>query len=49
MDRECLFCGTMLGEENRDYICPECDRKMKLLKQIKKVNTADTKMGKGKG
>lgn len=46
MNRECLFCGTVLEDENRDYICPECNEKMILLKQIKKVDAAAIKMGK---
>lgn len=46
MNKECLFCGTMLDEEGEDYICTECDKKMKLLKQIKKVDKATEKIRK---
>lgn len=44
MERECLFCGTILDEEEGKYICNECDRKMKLLKQFEKVDKAQLKM-----
>ena len=44
MDRECLFCGTILDEEEGKYICNDCDKKMKLLKQLEKVDKAQLKM-----
>lgn len=37
MDRECLFCGTILDEEEGKYICNDCDKKMKLLKQLERL------------
>lgn len=47
MDRECLFCGTILDEtRNGKYICEECENKMDILKQITKVDTAKTKIEK---
>lgn len=44
MERECLFCGTLLDEEEGKYICNECDKKMKLLKQLEKIDKAQLKM-----
>lgn len=47
MDRECLFCGTVLDETRKDsYVCEECDYKIKLLKQITKLDSARTKIEK---
>lgn len=47
MDRECLFCGTILDEErDKKYICEECENKMNLLKQITKIDTAQEKIEK---
>lgn len=44
MDRECLFCGTVLDETRKDsYVCEECDYKIKLLKQITKLDSARIK------
>ena len=44
MDRECIFCGTLL--ENSQYVCEECQEKVDLLKMIKKVDSAKTKIEK---
>lgn len=47
MDRECLFCGTVLDETRKGkYICEDCENKMKLLKQISKVDAAKEKIEK---
>lgn len=47
MDRECLFCGTVLDETRKDsYVCEECDYKIKLLKQITKLDSARIKIEK---
>ena len=47
MEKECLFCATVLDEtRNGKYICEECESKMKLLKQISKVDTAKEKIEK---
>lgn len=47
MDRECLFCGTLLESDSKEkYICLECQRKMDLLKLIKKVDNAKVKIEK---
>lgn len=41
MERECIFCGTLLDEECKSkYICNDCDRKMSILKQVNKVDKA---------
>lgn len=44
MEKECLFCGTILDEEEGKYICNECNEKMKLLKQLEKIDKAQLKM-----
>ena len=44
MKKECLFCCTLLDDEEGKYICNECDKKMKLLKQLEKIDKAQLKM-----
>lgn len=46
MDRECLFCGTVLEEKIKGYICEECNRKMKLIKQLDKLDASKDKIEK---
>lgn len=47
MEKECLFCGTLLEEYSKDkYVCEECQTKMNLLKQIKKIDSAKEKIEK---
>lgn len=47
MEKECLFCGTLLEEYSKEkYVCEECQTKMNLLKQIKKIDSAKEKIEK---
>lgn len=46
MVRECIFCGTALEDKNKGYVCEDCERKMKLLKQLKKLDTSRVKIEK---
>lgn len=44
-DRECIFCGTILDEErNGKYTCEICERKVKILKDVTKADSAMTKL-----
>lgn len=39
--KECIFCGRVLEKKDRsDYVCSSCQNKIKILSQIKKVDTA---------
>lgn len=46
MVRECLFCGVALDDKNKRYICEDCERKMKLLKQLNKLDDSKEKIEK---
>ena len=45
ISKECLFCGTILDDDSKsEYICPECESKMQLLKQLKMIDKATDKI-----
>lgn len=45
--RECIFCGTILDEEDKSlYACDECLKKVNILKQLTKVDKAREKISK---
>lgn len=45
--RECIFCGTILEEDrNKEYTCNDCERKVDILKQLKRVDSAKEKVEK---
>lgn len=47
MERECIFCRTLLDEEDKSkYICNECDMKLGILKQVSKADKAMGRMAK---
>lgn len=49
MDRECIFCGTLLDDERKNkYICNVCDGKMIILRQLTKVDKAVERMRKAR-
>ena len=45
--KECIFCGTLLDEENKSkYACEDCLKKINVLKQLTKVDKAQERMKK---
>ena len=46
MLRECIFCGTVLEDNNKGYTCKDCESKMKLLKQLNKIDNSQVKIEK---
>ena len=47
ISKECIFCGTLLDEENKSqYACNDCLNKVNILKQLTKADNAREKISK---
>lgn len=46
IDKECIFCKTLLNDTANPYACDECLEKINILNQVTKVDKAQEKMSK---